>query len=206
MSHITTAFLCSDSAGWLGWMCCTAPLPADRCNVSSPVCICAPPPPLLRCLLGSMKSSNRQYCRGRPLKQAIQECELRWFHETKAAAAEGEANQMALLGHMYTVGYGCKPDPQEATRWFAEASKVLGYDVLRDQPPIMHPTGPPELAQQAMHQEQQQQAQQQADAHKPQPQHRTRASSSSNYPTKRTLAQLGSSGHLQAAAASSGLA
>jgi hypothetical protein len=37
-------------------------------------------------------------CRGRPLKQAIQECELRWFHETAALAKEGEANQMALLG------------------------------------------------------------------------------------------------------------
>jgi hypothetical protein len=37
-------------------------------------------------------------CRGRPLKQAVQECELRWFHETAVLAKEGEANQMALLG------------------------------------------------------------------------------------------------------------
>eukprot|EP00878_Enallax_costatus_P006403 GHUV01006714.1.p1 GENE.GHUV01006714.1~~GHUV01006714.1.p1 ORF type:complete len:157 (+),score=57.33 GHUV01006714.1:312-782(+) len=147
--------------------------------------------------------------RGRPLKQAIQECELRWFHETKAAAAEGEANQMALLGHMYTVGYGCKPDPQEAGKWFSEASKLLGYDVLRDQPPIMHPTGPPEAPQQLQQQDPQQQTQQQATVQQQQqhqPQHRTRASSSSSYPTKRTLAQLGSSGHSQAAAASNGLA
>eukprot|EP00775_Hariotina_reticulata_P009047 gene9047-biopygen10933 len=100
--------------------------------------------------------------RGRPLKQAIQECELRWFHETAVAAADGEANQMALLGHMYTVGYGCKPDALEASKWFAEASKRLGYNVLTDQPPLMSSVGP-QLPQQAMQQQQQQQ--QAADQH-----------------------------------------
>lgn len=124
-------------------------------------------------------------CRRRPLKQAIQECELRWFHETKALADEGDANQMALLGHMYTVGYGCKPDADEATKWFTEASKRLGYNVLQDQPPIMHPSGPPEpqqQPQQSQHNEQQLSMQ-----------HNGAASSSySRYPTKQSISSLSS--------------
>lgn len=118
--------------------------------------------------------------RRRPLKQAIQECELRWFHETKVLADEGDANQMALLGHMYTVGYGCKPDGEQATKWLTEASKRLGYNVLQDQPPNMHQAGPPKLQQQ-----QQQDGQQSAE------QHQGRASSSNNkYPIKQSIASL----------------
>lgn len=83
------------------------------------------------------------------MKQAIQECELRWFHETAALAKEGEANQMALLGHMYSVGYGCKPDNEQASKWFAEASKRLGYNVLTDQPPLMSCVGPAQQQQPA---------------------------------------------------------
>jgi hypothetical protein len=82
------------------------------------------------------------------LRQAIKECELRWFHETAALAQEGEAQQMVLLGHMYTVGYGCKPNPEEATKWFDEASKLLGYNVRSDPAPIMSSVGPPSLQQQ----------------------------------------------------------
>ncbi|KIZ06409.1 hypothetical protein MNEG_1541 [Monoraphidium neglectum] len=68
--------------------------------------------------------------RGRPLKQAIQECEARWFQETLVAAQDGEPNQMALLGHMLSVGYGCSPCQSEADHWFEEASKRLGYHPL----------------------------------------------------------------------------
>lgn len=89
-------------------------------------------------------------CR-RPLRQAIKECELRWFHETAALAQEGEAQQMALLGHMYTVGYGCKVDPEEATKWFDEASKLLGYNVRTDPAPILSSTAGPAEAQHPDH-------------------------------------------------------
>ncbi|KAI8473406.1 MAG: hypothetical protein J3K34DRAFT_375566, partial [Monoraphidium minutum] len=68
--------------------------------------------------------------RGRPLKQAIQECEARWFQETLQSARDGDANQMALLGHMLTVGYGCDPSQGDAGHWFEEASKRLGYHPL----------------------------------------------------------------------------
>jgi hypothetical protein len=55
----------------------------------------------------------------------------------------------AIAGHMYSVGYGCKPDTEQASKWFAEASKRLGYNVLTDQPPLMSSIGPPQLQQQA---------------------------------------------------------
>ena len=86
-------------------------------------------------------------CRGRPLKQAIQECEAKWFIETLAAANDGEANQMALLGHMYSVGYGCQPDPVESQRWFDEANKRLGYNVLAEHQ-AQHPQRDPHHDQQ----------------------------------------------------------
>jgi hypothetical protein len=116
----------------------------------------------------------------RPLRQAIKECELRWFHETAALAQEGEAQQMALLGHMYTVGYGCKVDPDEATKWFDEASKLLGYNVRTDPAPILSSTAGPADAQHPdhrhhhhhhhhhQHRHAQEQQQQQATMHKQQ--------------------------------------
>lgn len=147
-------------------------------------------------------ASLLSYRRGRPLKVAIQECELRWFHETKAAAAEGEANQMALLGHMYSVGYGCKADPEEAAKWFSEASKRLGYNVLTDQSPIMQHAGPPDLQQQ---QQQQPQAELQRQQQSQQQQHQERSSrassSSSGYPTRQSIMKLGTPAQSQTAAA-----
>jgi hypothetical protein len=58
-----------------------------------------------------MSNLHVSACRGRPLKQAIQECELRWFHETAALAKEGEANQMALLGMCRLLLSSFKRDP-----------------------------------------------------------------------------------------------
>lgn len=73
--------------------------------------------------------------RGRPLQQAIKECEAKWYHETLQAAKDGDITQMALLGHMLNAGYGCTADPGEAQKWYDEASKKLGYNVLTEPPP-----------------------------------------------------------------------
>lgn len=117
---------------------------------SPPADAAQPPPPLPRCaqVLSFPVPAAVPHTNRRPLRQAIKECELRWFHETAALAQEGEAQQMVLLGHMYTVGYGCKPNPDEASKWFDEASKLLGYNVRSDPAPIMSSVGPPGLLQQ----------------------------------------------------------
>lgn len=60
------------------------------------------------------------------MKQAIQECELRWFHETAALAKEGEANQMALLGVI-----PCYSTALAAAAAAVDAATAAGTQALR---------------------------------------------------------------------------
>jgi hypothetical protein len=121
----------------------------------------------------ALPASRIPAARGRPLKQAIQECEGRWFQETLVAARDGEPNQMALLGHMYTVGYGCAPCQEEANHWLEEASKRLGYHPLEAGPLLGMPAGPaPQAGGGGLTPGQQQQQQQQDGRQQPDQQRR----------------------------------
>ncbi|GBF93475.1 hypothetical protein Rsub_06608 [Raphidocelis subcapitata] len=81
--------------------------------------------------------------RGRSLRSQIRDCESRWFQETRTAAGDGDPNQMTLLAHMLSVGYGCgEPRADEAAHWFDEAAKRLGYHPLEVAGPLLGGAGP----------------------------------------------------------------
>lgn len=61
-----------------------------------------------------------------PLKFVVQEAVKRWFDDTMQEAQRGDIKQQALLGQMYTEGYGVQKDLKAAKEWTDKAS-CKGY-------------------------------------------------------------------------------
>jgi TPR repeat protein len=60
------------------------------------------------------------------LKAVVQEAVSRWFNDTLLDAKAGDVKQQALLGQMYSEGYGCAKDPAAAKEW-TEKARSRGY-------------------------------------------------------------------------------
>lgn len=57
------------------------------------------------------------------LKDVVANANQRWFRETLELSQAGEYRQMALLGEMFSEGYGCSKDPEAAAHWTERAKK-----------------------------------------------------------------------------------
>ena len=57
-----------------------------------------------------------------PLKFVVEEAVKRWFEDTQQEASRGDIKQQALLGQMYSAGYGTKKDKDAAKEWTQKAA------------------------------------------------------------------------------------
>ena len=61
-----------------------------------------------------------------PLKYVVQEAVKRWFDDTMQEALRGDVKQQALLGQMYSEGYGTNKDTKLAKEW-TDRANARGY-------------------------------------------------------------------------------
>eukprot|EP00239_Pterosperma_sp_CCMP1384_P007772 CAMPEP_0197847414 /NCGR_PEP_ID=MMETSP1438-20131217/6065_1 /TAXON_ID=1461541 /ORGANISM="Pterosperma sp., Strain CCMP1384" /LENGTH=109 /DNA_ID=CAMNT_0043459327 /DNA_START=280 /DNA_END=609 /DNA_ORIENTATION=+ len=57
------------------------------------------------------------------LSAVVDNAKQRWFREAWDLAHSGDYRQMALLGQMFSEGYGCEKDPAAAQQWTERAKK-----------------------------------------------------------------------------------
>ncbi|KAM7276513.1 hypothetical protein ACFE04_018379 [Oxalis oulophora] len=57
-----------------------------------------------------------------PLACAVSDCAKMWFEETLKEAKSGDSSMQALVGQMYSSGYGVARDEQKGHAWTSRAS------------------------------------------------------------------------------------